>query len=293
MVTTTYGHGYLTDCNVTGTLNNQGADGTQTILYGDVLQIYGKANNVANEYCEVSYDFTDLNPSIYTHYVVRWNTTNSGAPGMGANCYLNFSSGTKQYLVGTLAAPAFSTYGWTVNTGTIDTPAGEDISSIVFAISDSPDTLADGTTGYANFDFALLCKGTFTLPNTDYGMRWNPGTRDIYLPIPGRVTDITQRMGSESATATLGCDLLQGTWTTASYANYPGEIFDYIAHESHSEPFQWVTGLDERSMKATIHPTFNYEKIGDQVGRRLDLELREYSLMDKSYDTHRERWDIT
>ena len=288
MVTITYGHGYLNECNATGTLADTGADGTQTIAYGDRLELFGRANAAGNEYCEVTYDPTNVSPVLYPHYLVRWMTTATAAPGMGANCFVTYTDASTEFLVGTLTAPAFNAQ-WTVTSGTLSPPAGESIDTLTFMISDSPDALDDGTTGYAYFDFALVYAGTFTLPNVAHGMHWTPGVRDVYLPVPGRVTDITQRLGSEGATCTLGCDLDQGAWTATGYANYPGELFDFIAHRSYTEPWQWVTGLKERSMKATVHPAFTYEG-GRQ---RLDLELREYSLGTKSVDTHAERWNIT
>ena len=292
MVTITYGHGYLDDCAVAAAWtksqsNINPGDATLTCLYGDVLDISGVFDDNLDEYVVSQIDFTNISSDVYPYYMVRWKTQDSASPGAGANIKLYYTVGN-QFLLNAAAVPQFSDT-WKVTTGTLD--AGKTLDYLWFMLDDYPDSFGQGAseTRHCYFDFCLFHKDTFTLPNVAHGMRWNPGTRDVYLGVPGRITDITQRMGAESATCTLGCDLDQGPWTATGYANYPGEIFDYIAHRSYTEPWQWVTGLKERSMKATIHPTFNY----DGGRSRLDLELREYSLGDKSVETHAERWNIT
>jgi hypothetical protein len=90
------------------------------------------------------------------------------------------------------------------------------------------------------------------------------------IPIPGRTGDSTQNMGSNSAQFHCTCNLdlsnatddwrrPQGNIVKTGGDAIAGQIFDEIAHNSYTEPWQWLdTG--NRQFKATLEdPMFNYQ----------------------------------
>jgi hypothetical protein len=97
------------------------------------------------------------------------------------------------------------------------------------------------------------------------------------IPIPGRTGDNTQNMGSNSAQCHCTCnlDLSNATddWrrppgnldkdldaVIIGQGDYiAGQVFDEIAHNSYTEPWQWLdTG--NRQFKATLEdPMFTYQ----------------------------------
>ncbi len=93
--------------------------------------------------------------------------------------------------------------------------------------------------GHVYFDFVLIYKGDFTLPNTKYGLSFKPPCRVAENEAPGASGDELQNLGSKSAIVDIGCDLDMGTWIVGS-DTMPGQVFLDIAHNSATEDFQWI-----------------------------------------------------
>jgi len=146
-------------------------------------------------------------------------------------------------------------------------------------------------TYYVEYEFVLLHKGTFTFPNVGHGLEFTPPPRYAVIPIFGRVGDVTQGGGSESATVTCSCDLDIGDWKrTNDYVD--GEVFCDIAHNTSSEPWQWLdTGYEQ--FKATLeNPVFRRSVSGNKAQHILDLLFREYRLSDASNESYVERFGL-
>ena len=144
-------------------------------------------------------------------------------------------------------------------------------------------------TGHVYVDFLYLYHDDFTLPNTAHGDNITPPIRDVKMQIPGRLTNITQGMGSDDIIYECSCDLDVGTWKRT------GDVFDAqvvreIAHELSvgTADFVWLdTGEDQ--FKARIEPPV-ISRTGD--GRRLDLRFVEYSRCGAGNYTYIERYGL-
>jgi len=171
---------------------------------------------------------------------------------------------------------------WVTGSATLDTSKGNLLWLWLYA---------NQATGQVYYDFVLVCKGIFTFPNCGYGLEFTPPARYAMLEIPTRVGDITQNLGSPSATVTIGCDLDVGDWKRSG-DHVDGEVFLDIAHNSSSEPWQWLdTGTEQ--FKATLDtPVFRRESNGNSVRRILDLTFREYRRSSASHETYVERFGL-
>ena len=291
----THGHGYLNDCDaadpttyyVENRTSMDAAHATPSTLHGDVLQIEAIFDDGAtSELVYYRKDITSISSDIYTKFLLRYKTDKS-ASGARAQVVLDFDDATIQVLLD-------ATYNttWTTVLGTI-TP-GKTTDYIRFYAVD------DGTDGtfYVYYDFLLFHKDTFTFPNVAYGLDFTPPPRYATIPIPSRVGDITQNLGSESATVRASCDLdidnatndwkrPQGTLTPKTdYVN--GEVFMEIAHLSSTAPWQWLdTGTEQ--FKVTLeNPVFR--RMGS--GHILDLLFREKRVSDASNEYYYERFGL-
>jgi len=144
-----------------------------------------------------------------------------------------------------------------------------------------------------------LYKGTFTFPNVGHGLEYTPPPRYAIIPIPSRVGDITQGLGSELATVRASCDLDIGTWKRLVANGYSaddyvdGQVFDEISHRTYTEPWQWLNTGTGRQFKATLEtPVFRYATSGNKTTHILDLLFREYRLSDASNESHVERFGL-
>lgn len=275
----------MTDCDDTTAWNKTdgGAIGGTSMVVenGDEFNIEGTCTDGNDENTRFVYNFTDFDGDTYNNFLIRWKT-GVGELGLGARAVAVFTVG-HQDLLGTDAAddtPRFSTE-WTVTSGTL--AAGKTVASIQLYADDYPNTVAAGTFN-VYFDYVLFYGNNFTLPNVAYGLLMDFPPRESLLRQWNRDTDITAHGGSESALINIGCDLDQGDWKRDG-DEIDGEVFLDILHNRTNEPWQWLdTGSHQ--FKVTVHPKF------DLVGRRLDLELREYSLKDKDTESYVERYGI-
>ena len=290
----TYGRGYGTDCEskTSWNLTNSSIDTpTHVVQVNDYFELQGTCDDAGDEYFYVEYDMTNISSDVYTKYLVRWKTSAS-SNGLGAQVVLIFTVGD-QYIVGSVA-PEFST-DWTVSSGTIT--SGKTIDKIRLYANDEPNTVTAGTY-QVNYDFCLLHKDTFTFPNVAFGLDFTPPPRYATIPISSRVGDITQNLGSESATVRASCDLdidndtndwkrPQGTLTPKDdYVN--GEVFMEIAHRSYTEPWQWLDTGKEQFKVTLENPVFR--RMGK--GHILDLLFREKRVSDASNELYYERFGL-
>lgn len=286
----TYGHGYLTDCDDDTswgeTVNNMtAANATLTVTYGDVFKITAVFDDTAlDEYCFYEYDITNITSTAYPKYLVRWKTSESSA-GAKALIELVFTDSTVQNI------PLGYSTEWTITNGTIT--SGKTIDQVRFYADD------DGTDGtfYVYYDFLLLYKGAFPMPNTvPVNLNFPPRYANIGIPV--RVGDITQNLGSESAFAQVSCDLDIGTWKRYDDSTPPicldyvhGEVFYDISHNSNTEPWQWLdTGSEQ--FKITLQTPVLRRRGGNESTHVLDLVFREYRLSDASNETYVERFGL-
>lgn len=305
MVTITYGHGFVHDCDSATGWTEVGAPTLAatalSVQHGDYLKLEGTAG-AADQYTYWEYDLSNISSSVYTKYLVRWKTYSSS--GLGARVSLVFTAGGPQFIVGE-SSPEFNTT-FKVSSGTI--ASAKTIDKIRFYAQ------SDGACAghYVHYDFTLLCKDLFTFPNISR-LEFNPPPKYAIISIPRRVTDVTQNLGSESATVYMACDLnigrLASTASTCTGDDWKrpqgvdakyqtdyvkGEVVYDIAHNSVTEPFQWLdTGSEQ--FKVTLEtPSFPRTAIGNKAERLLNLLFREYRLSDagNSLETYVTRFGL-
>jgi hypothetical protein len=235
-------------------------------------------------------DNLSLSPATYTKLFWRYKSSS----GAEAKIVLVDSGGHTQ----TILAESSSTL-FTVGYDTIDFGDADLLDHIRF--------YANTAAGTVTYDFGLVCKDIFTLPNTQHGLDFTPSPRYAQIEIPSRISDITQNLGSKSATVQASCNLdigklpttaaavvasdwlrPQGTDTKDTNEVMKGQVFVDIAHNSNTEPFQWLdTG--EQQFKVTLEePVFRHQA-NEHV---LDLVFREYSRSSKSNETYVERFGL-
>lgn len=264
-------------------MNMAAGDAVETITNNDNLHIAATFDNGAavDEYCYYERNITNISSSTYTKYLLRYRTSAASAAAQ-AKAVLIFTSGTQ-----TILDLNYST-SWKLASGTIT--SGKTVDKIQLWADD------DGVDGsfWVEYDYIMLYKDNFTLPNTAYGYDIDLLPREAIIAIPSKDTDATQNLGTQSIPIHISCDLDQETttypWKRAD-DTFNGEVFWDIWHNRSSEPFQWFND-GTRQFKVSIHPRFRWENRGNAAARRLDLELREYSLGDKSEETYLERFGI-
>lgn len=313
MVKLSNGHGFLDDCgdrsNYTADPGGVGGAMTATTLAvdnSDYFKLTGTCNDANDEYVYFEYDFTpNVSSDVYTKFRVRWKTSDS--TGAGARVQLVFDDATTQWLIDSTlpeTGASFSTT-FTITSGTV-TPS-KIVDKVRFFLRDYPNTVNSGTYN-AWFDYLLLYKGDFTLPNTAGGMKFDPPPREAILDIFGRDTDITQQGGTKNVVVTIGCDLdggglIDGTaysqtdWkrpqdVTVKTDDIDAQVFWDIFHNRSSEPWQWFNSEEGRQFKVTVKHQERYEPRGEATTHVLDLTLTEYSLGSKADESYTERWGI-
>lgn len=292
MTSITHTHGLLDegdDSSVWAESRSGMTDPEATISseYGDYLRLTGTLNDAGDEWLKATYDITDISADLYPNYLFRYRTS-LASNGLGARLYVVYDDASTEFLLGE-TTPQFSTTFKTV-AGTLVNYSGLDIDKIVYWGDDYPNTVTGGITPYVEFDFILFHKDTFTLPHNGHDLNLYIPPRYGLLGPPGRIGDITQNLGNESARVEVSCDLDVGDWKrSGDYVD--GEVFYEIAHKNTTEPWQWLdTGTEQ--FKVTLeNPIFR--RIGGDVSTHtLDLLFREYRLSDASSETYVERFGL-
>ena len=240
-----------------------GGDATPSTHYWDKLRIAATFDEGAtDEYVYYEKDVDNYSSNTSPVFLIRYKTSASSA-GAHAKVVLDFTAGTQIILDN-----AYSTT-WTTVTGAI-TPA-KTIDKIRFYADD------DGTNGtfYVYYDFLLLHKGIFTWPYCD-NVNFISPNRINKLGVPGRVGDITQYGGSESASVHVTGTMDTGTgWYDEVDTIKPGSYLYKVVHDMRTDPWQWFTS-DVCNMKTSVD-RFEIGQIKDSgVQRVYDLLLSEY-----------------
>lgn len=290
--TITYHHEFLDDCNnVTGWSETEvGLPSTMTVDKDDYFIIEGTCDSAADEYVYYAKDVTNILVGANTTLLVRWKTS-AASNGLQARIRLTYTAGAP-----TDITLGFSTT-WTVSKISLAAEVGRIIDTVLLFADDNPDTVAAGTF-QVYFDFILICRGVFAFPNTQYGIEFTPPPHCALIPILRRVTDITQNLGSESATFTASCNLdisnATNDWkrpqgTLSPKTDYvQGEVFIEIAHATYTEPWQWLdTG--KQQFKVTLD-TLRLPEHSDS--HSLDLTFKECSRSSKSDESYVERFGL-
>ena len=179
--TITYGHGFLDDFSSVAAWSEPAPDpdGTFALLNGDWIALY---NTSGGEYAICNTANLGINPSTYTKILVRYFTFG----GAKAKIVLEDSNTD---LLPILAETENTTMG--LVSATIDFGDAHNLDHVWL--------YANSAIGFVYYDFVLICKGIFTLPNDSYYLDFRPNPRIVDLGIPGRDTDVTQHFGSGNA----------------------------------------------------------------------------------------------
>lgn len=213
----------------------------------------------------------------YTKLLVRWKTSVAAA-GVKAGVIITYTDLTTE-----TTDLGYSTL-WKLTS--ITPNVAKTIHKVAFTVTS--DVGAGSGTFYCYWDFFLIAKGTFTFPNCAGGLEFAPPPKNALLIIPDRITDITQKLGTECATVNIGCDLDIGTWTRAGdYID--GEVFVDISHNSKTEVWQWLD-TDSEQFKVTLEsPT---PQINREAHHILNLYFREYRRSSGSTESYVERFGL-
>jgi hypothetical protein len=288
--TITFGHGFLSDCNkLTGltygdwTETDLGTLLSSSVTYDDyfvMVRTAGATEAYLSYPDEGGADNLSLSSLVYTTIYWRYQTSNSN---IKAKIVLVFSDATTQTVLDETSSLSFITGSATITSGkTIDHIR----------------LYANAAAGTIVYDFVLICKNIFTFPNTEFGTEFTPPPRNVDIEIPGRTTDITQNLGSPNAIFTASCNLdisnATDDWkrpqgTLSPKTDYvKGEVFLDLAHNTVTEPFQWLdTGKEQ--FKVTLD-TLRFPEHSDS--HTVDLTFKEYSRSSKSNESYVERFGL-
>src|SRR4030042_1313397 len=120
--------------------------------------------------------------------------------------------------------------------------------------------------GAVYYDWVMVYAGNFTIPNV-VSLDYRQPSRNLHIPIPGRIPNLTQNLGGDDATIEMVCDLDVETSSTAGTAGAwkrtsdydAGDIFLDVSH-NHSVrmPWQYLV-FGNKEMRVTLdEPEFNY-----------------------------------
>lgn len=266
----------MTDCDrtsggVEGTWNEteDGNVGSLSTLHGDHFYLYITSSGGNKVYWVSNATNLGINTNVYPLFLYRYKTMDSI---IKAKIVAEFSDASTQTILAETSNTMFQT-------GSITLTAGKTLDHILL--------YANQATGWVLYDYTLVCKGAFTFPNCAR-IRFNPPPRYALLEPPHRMGDITQNMGSESASVEIGCDLTVGDWTGGGIWDKPAGIIEDIVAACDEEPWQWLT-TPRWNFKATLeNPTIDYE---DKL-RIANLLFREFRLSNATNETYIERFGM-
>jgi hypothetical protein len=271
MVSVTYGHGKLYEFEeVSDWSEYLGVGGGSFESDGSVVTMTKTDSNLY--YISNDTDI-DLSSTIYPKIIGRYKTSSTS---IKTGVLIEFDDATWQWILGSDS----SSTTWKTFTDTIVT--GKTIDHIRL--------YANNAAGTVDYEFTLIHKGTFTFPEGQpVTMNFNPSSRYATLPVPGRIGDITQYMGSGLASWNMTCDLNIGSWKRTIPADtIDGEVFINIHHNAKTEPWQWLDTETEQCKVTLDEPIFRR-----QAGRSyLDLHFKEYRENTASAETHDTRYGI-
>jgi len=277
----THTQGFLDDCNdaTSWVQHDGGLGGVLTVENDDYFKISGTPNAVGDEYTYYERNITDISTDLYPKLVVRWKT-DAITNGLRAIVDAVYTVGPT-----TSTALGFST-GW--KTIVIDLTPAKTLSTIQLWADDYPDTAESYGAHWVAFDFILAC-GLFTFPNCAGGLHFTPPSRHVASPIPSRLCDVTQFLGTDSATVESTSNLDIGNWKRST-DSVNGDVFLDVAHNSYKEPWQWLDTGTERFKVTLDRPVFRREVNGSRTQHMIDLTFREFRRSNGNLETFRERF---
>ena len=238
---------------------------------GDTVSVIASASAGNEAGYLVNFTNLSLSTSIYTKLCYRYKTSDANVK---AKIVAEFSDASTQEIL----ADA-SSLTWVYGSTTLTTAKTLDHIRLH----------ADHATGTVYYDFALVCAGTFTFPNSET-IDVEPATDLVRTAYPSRIGRVPQTMGADDTKLTLVCDLDIGDWTRTG-DTIQGQVFFDISHNgSISEDWQWLTTGQGTNFKARLEkPHFIYG------GNRHLLNLTLYECRTGSADgeTYKERFGIT
>ena len=297
IVTISYGHAFLDDFTSYSastwpkTLTSPAVgftDSTTSVacINHYFLRLRGKFTEITDEKFYVERNIINRNTKDYPKYRIRYRTGDDSVQGLLKFMFTVGQSPASQEV--TLP----SSTAWTVLSGTIT--SNKTVDKIQLWLDDNPNSQSDDRWHSVDVDFIMVYKGDFTIPNFRYGYTFRPPARYASLVVPSRVGDVTQNLGSPSATVTFGCDLDELTedeWKRDGDV-VDGEVFLDILHNSSSEPWQWLDD-DPRQFKVTLEdPRFEEVHEGTKVNHRFHGVWREYREGDAENETYLERFGL-
>jgi len=291
----TYGHAFLDDCGVdlmslyAKTEDGQTLQALETI--DDDYYKLGVTGSIGNKIGFWSYpdeggsDELALSSTAYPFIIIRYKTNSSSIKAKVELVFHAGGSGSQVVLAET------SSLTW---------------KTVVVAItpSETIDHLrlyANGATGIVYYEFILICKGQFQIPNTANGFDFDPAPRYAEYIVPGAVGNERDCMGAEPAIVTMNCDLDIDTGSIGDVGNWlrtgdlmKGQVFVDISHNAKSEPFQWIDLGDlVAQFKVTLDkPGFSRRTNRSEANHTLDLIFSEYRRGRANDETYIERFGL-
>jgi hypothetical protein len=273
--TLSYGHGWLFDGDRTsGGIEGDwsGTDCTPTVEEGDFLKVTRSDTNASATHATGLWVDTTVYPKIR----FRYKCSNANVL---ANIYLMFTDGNQTVLNNVNST--------SMTTAVVNLTPAKTITYVMLNAN-----TANGTVYY---DFVLIYKGDFTIPNCASGIDWTPKPRYAQYKPWGMAGNHTQNGGSDSAEWNLTCDLTHGTWTrTGGTDHLLGEVFLDIIHHSSTEPWQWFnSGLGQ--CKVTLdNPLFHRAANNNKLDWTITMTLREKRLSsaDCTHETYITRYHL-
>lgn len=147
--------------------------------------------------------------------------------------------------------------------------------------------------GHVYYEFWMIYKNDFSLPNTKYGSTFIAPGRLATNESIGAEGDEIQNLGTKSAILDVSCDLDIGTWTRTG-DTMRGQIFLEIQHKSATEPFQWLdTGEHVCQFKALLDsPEWQNNASEGEAAHVLHIVFREFRQSPANSETVEERFGL-
>jgi hypothetical protein len=269
MVTITYGHGKLYDFESVTGWTERGTTGDGSFATdGDKVTL--TKTGAGDYYIDNDTDI-DISTSLYPIILWRYKTSDTN---IKAKIVAEFSDASTQTILAEVSSTT-ETMGYTTLTEA--------------KTLDHIRLHADDATGTVKYDFVLVCKNLWTFPTQQpESMTFNPCPPNYAdLIVPSRSGDITQGFATHLAEVDMTCNLDVGDWKRATdYIN--GEVFIDIAHNSKTEPWQWLDTETEQFKVTLRELTFN--RIGG--AHKVNLKWKEYRLGSAADESYVERYGL-
>ncbi len=284
--TISYGHGACDDCGEFYSASYVKTQDGQTlaaivVTEDDIYDIEatGTGGNAVGYYSypsELGGTNLSLSSLVYTKIRYRYKTSDLNVK---AKIVLVFSDATTQTILDNA-----SSVTWVTGVLTITTSKTIDHIRLY----------CNAAVGHVYYDFWMIYKADFTIPNTKFGQSLTCAGRLGMNDVIGAHGDEVQNLGTHNAMVTMQCDLDIGTWTRAGDV-LRGAVFLDIIHNAPTEPFQWLdTGDQVAQFKVYLDaPVFENEASESEAFSRLQLVFHEYRKSPANSESADERFGLT